>query len=68
MKKTRKQENKDFITEYKKVFEIIGINPDKVQHEWNKKGDTIRVFTLFEDHPKPILTPNTHSIVNNTDA
>jgi len=61
-KKVKKSEKKDFEKEYSEIFSILGINADNIRHEWNKEGDNIKEFNLYEDHPTPILTPNTHSL------
>ena len=53
---------KDFEKEYSEIFSILGINANNIKHEWNKEGDNIKEFNLYEDHPTPILTPNTHSV------
>ncbi len=60
--KVTKVEKKDFKKEYSEIFSILGINSENIRHEWNKEGDNIKEFNLFEDHPTPILTPNTHSL------
>lgn len=62
-KKERKtSEKKIFEKEYSEIFSILGIKSENISHEWNKEGDNIKEFNLFEDHPRPILTPNTHSM------
>lgn len=60
-KKIKKAEEKDFEKEYSEIFSILGINADNIKHEWSKEGDNIKEFNLYEDHPTPILTQNTHS-------
>lgn len=55
-------DEQDFKKEYSEIFSILGINSENIRHEWNKEGDNIKEFTLFEDHPRPILTPNTYSL------
>jgi hypothetical protein len=61
-KKVKKTEEKDFKKEYSEIFSILGINADNIRHEWNQEGDNIKEFNLYEDHPTPILTLNTHSL------
>lgn len=62
-KEPKKKDNNDFfIVEYNKVFETIGVDPERLRQEWKKEGDTFHQFTLFEDQPTPILTHNTYSI------
>ncbi len=61
-KKAKYSEEHKFEKEYSEIFSILGINSDNVQHEWNKEGDSIREFNLYEDHPRPMITPNTHSL------
>ncbi|HOE39824.1 MAG TPA: hypothetical protein PLG05_09035 [Bacteroidales bacterium] len=61
-KKVKTTVEKDFEKEYSEIFSILGINVNNIKHEWNKEGDNIKEFNLYEDHPTPILTPNTHSV------
>lgn len=61
-KKVKTVVEKDFEKEYSEIFSILGINANNIMHEWNKEGDNIKEFNLYEDHPTPILTPNTHSV------
>lgn len=61
-KKVKNPEEKDFKKEYSEIFSILGINADNIKHEWNKEGDNIKEFNLYEDYPTPILTQNTHSL------
>lgn len=61
-KKANNGEKKDFNKEYSEIFSILGINAETIRHEWNKEGDVIKEFNLYEDHPTPIITPNTHSL------
>lgn len=65
VKKEKKVEDKNYqnyTTEYAKIFSILGIDMNNLRHEWNKEGDFIKEFNLYEEHPRPILTPNTYSI------
>lgn len=61
-KKMKKKENLDYTKEYSEIFSILGFNAENLRHEWNKEGDSIQQFTLYDDHPRPILTQNTHTI------
>lgn len=61
-RKIKKNNVKNFQKEYSEIFSILGINANNIQHEWNKEGDTIKEFTLYEEHLTPIITPNTHSL------
>jgi len=60
-KKVVKSEKNDFLKEYSDIFSVLGINSENIKHEWNKEGDCLKEFNLYEDHPRPIITPNTHS-------
>ena len=60
--KTTKTRKINYIQEYSAIFSVLGINSENIQHEWNKEGDFIKEFNLYEDHPRPIVTPDTHSI------
>jgi len=61
-KKLANHEDRDYFKDYSDIFSILKINQDQMKHEWNKEGDFIKEFDLFEDHPKPIITTYTHSI------
>lgn len=61
-KKVKIEEKHNFIKEYSEIFSILGFNAENIKHEWNKDGDSIQMFTLYEDHPRPILTQKTHTI------
>lgn len=60
-KKQKIKETTNYESEYKKIFDLIGVSPIYIHYEWSKEGDTIQKFTLFKDHPKPILTKDTHT-------
>lgn len=61
-KKEKKAECHNYVKEYSEIFSILGYNSENIKHEWNKDGDTFQQFTLYEDHPSPILTQNTHTL------
>ncbi len=61
-KNMKEKEVHDFSKEYSEIFAILGIDTENIHHEWNKEGDTITEFNLYEDHPRPVLTPDTHSM------
>lgn len=65
MGKTKKKKQKEqlkFIEEYNKFFNILGVNPNNIQHEWNNDGDYFKECTLYEDHPTPKLTTHTYNV------
>lgn len=59
-KEIKKSNEQNFTKQYSDIFSILGINPASIRHEWNKDGDSIKEYTLFEEHPNPILTTHTH--------
>lgn len=61
-KEIKKVSEKNYEEEYSEIFSILGINSENIGHEWNKEGDKLKEFNLFENHPTPILTLNTYSI------
>lgn len=61
-KKSNKKQEEIYTREYNSVFEMVGINPQSINHEWNKEGDVIKECTLYEDQPTPVITPDTYTI------
>ncbi len=61
--KPNQSQTNDYIQEYFEIFSILGINSESIKHEWNKEGDLIKDFNLYEDHPTPILTQNTNNLI-----
>ena len=50
----------DYIKEYNELFLMMEALR---QAEWNKQGDHIKKFSLYENSPTPILTNNTYSTI-----
>lgn len=57
-----KKKGTNYSEEYSEIFRVLGIQPENIQHEWNKEGDQFKECSLYENHPTPQLTPNTHNI------
>ena len=55
---------KNFEKEYYEIFRTLKTNQLNISHEWQKEGDQFRKFSLFENNPTPILTPNTFLVEN----
>jgi len=49
----------DYLREYNELFFKMEM---LLESEWNKQGDHIKKFSLFENTPTPILTNNTYTI------
>ncbi len=52
----------DFVQEYNNLFKLIGVDPNKLNHQWKKDGDLLKEFSLEETLPTPIITQETFSI------
>jgi hypothetical protein len=50
----------DYTKEYNELFLMMDALR---QAEWNKQGDHIKKFSLFENSPTPILTNNTYTTI-----
>lgn len=61
--KPNQSQTNDYFQEYFEIFSILRINSENIKHEWNKEGDIIKDFNLYEDHPTPILTQNTNNLI-----
>lgn len=53
--KNQKKQNSQFISDYKKILESAPF-PMSVRTEWNKKGDVIQKFTMYDTNYKIVPT------------
>jgi hypothetical protein len=48
--------------QYLEIFELTGVNPNHISHEWEKEGDVLKECSLYEKYPTPILTESTFKV------
>ena len=59
------QNNRDYTQEYLELFAALGVKPENMNHEWEKEGDVLKQFSLYDNVPTPILTTGTFPITTN---
>lgn len=55
--------DRDFVKEYQELFSTLVANSNIViSREWNRHGDYIQEFNVYEKYPTPILTYDTFPV------
>ncbi len=59
-----KRNEKDFVKEYKEIFNIISDHTVVIHTEWTKNGDYFRKLSLYDETYMPIETLGNTTLVN----